>query len=231
MNETSSESWLDRVLALPQQLFHWVEGLADSPNGAVALFLISFAESSFFPIPPDVLLIPLCLGEPRLAFWFAGICSVGSILGGVAGYGIGYFGGRPVVKRLFSDEKVAAVERYFEKYNAWAVGIAGLTPLPYKIFTIAGGACAITFRTFLVASVLSRSIRFFAVAGLIYLYGEPINDFIHRYFNILSVIFVVILLGGFWLVNRLGKKAGAKQAAAGADEPACDVPAKGEGEA
>lgn len=213
MNGNASESWLDRLLHLPQELFHWVQGFADSPNGAVALFLIAFAESSFFPIPPDVLLIPLCLGQPGKAFWFAGICSVGSILGGMAGYGIGFFGGRPVVKKMFSDEKVAAVERYFERYNAWAVGIAGLTPLPYKIFTIAGGACAITFRTFVLASVVSRSLRFFAVAGLIYLYGEPIKAFIDRYFNILSLVFVVLLVGSFWVVNRLGSRAAAKEAA------------------
>jgi len=193
---------LSRLAALPADLFHWVEGLARSPNGATALFFIAFAESSFFPIPPDVLLLPLCLGDPSKAFWFAALCSAGSVLGGVAGYGIGYFGGRPLLRRLFDPKKVRAVESYYERYNAWAVGIAGLTPLPYKIFTIAGGACAINLRTFTLASIASRSFRFFAEATLLFFFGAPIQTFIERYFNILSVIFVVVLVLGFWMVGK-----------------------------
>ena len=121
-------------------MFAWVESFAATPYGVWALFVISFAESSFFPIPPDVLLIALCLARPEQSLWFAFVCSVASVLGGMAGYGIGYYGGRPLVKRLFKPEKVRAVERLYERYNAWATGIAGLTPLPYKLFTISGGA-------------------------------------------------------------------------------------------
>ncbi|HEX2162493.1 MAG TPA: VTT domain-containing protein [Thermoanaerobaculia bacterium] len=187
-------------------LLHWVEAWAHHPYGSWALFGIAFAESSFFPIPPDVLLIPLCLGDPSRALWFATICSAGSVLGGIAGYGIGYYGGRPLVYKLFPDEKVKAVERYYDKYNAWATFIAGLTPLPYKIFTISGGACAINFKVFVFASVLSRSLRFFAVATLIYFFGEPIQAFIEEYLDVLSIAFVVLLIGGFWLAGRgLGK--------------------------
>jgi membrane protein YqaA with SNARE-associated domain len=188
------------------ELFHWVEGLAASPNAGTALFMLSFAESSLFPIPPDVLLIPLCLGQPKQALWFAVLCSLGSVLGGMAGYGLGFFGGRPLVQKMFSEDKVRAVERQFERYNAWAVGVGGLTPLPYKLFTISGGAFAINFRTFVLASIVSRSLRFFAVAGLIYLFGEPISAFIDKYFELLSVGFVVLLLGGFWLVGRKAKR-------------------------
>jgi membrane protein YqaA with SNARE-associated domain len=202
-----------RLTGLLAALYHWVEGLAASPHGAVALFVIAFAESSFFPIPPDVLLIPLCIGEPRLALWFATVCSVGSVLGGMAGYGIGYYGGRPLVKRLFSARKLAAVESYYDRYEAWAIGIAGLTPLPYKLFTLSAGAFAIELRTFFVASVLSRSLRFFAVSALLYVYGQPIRDFIERYFNVVSIAFVVLLVLGFWIVGRgLGRHGGGPEA-------------------
>ncbi|HEX2253448.1 MAG TPA: VTT domain-containing protein [Thermoanaerobaculia bacterium] len=187
--------WLHASLA-------WVESWAATPYGTWALFGISFAESSFFPIPPDVLLIPLCLGDPSRSFWFAAVCSLGSVLGGIAGYGIGYYGGRPLVYRLFSADKVRAVERYYDRYNAWATGIAGLTPLPYKIFTISGGACAINFKVFVVASVISRSLRFFAVATLLYFYGAPIKIFIEKYLDVLSIAFVVLLVLGFWLASK-----------------------------
>jgi membrane protein YqaA with SNARE-associated domain len=180
----------------------WVESFASTPYGVWALFAISFAESSFFPIPPDVLLIALCIGDPSKAFLFAGVCSVASVLGGMAGYGIGFWGGRPILKRFFDGERIAAVERYYEKYNAWATGIAGLTPIPYKLFTISGGAFAINFKIFVLASIVARSLRFFAVAGLIYLFGPRISEFLHSYLNWITVIFVVLLLLGFWLVKR-----------------------------
>ena len=192
--------WLHALLA-------WVEGFAATPYGGTALFVFAFAESSFFPIPPDVLLIPLCLGDPSKAFWFAFLCSAGSVLGGIAGYGIGYWGGRPLVYKLFPDERVRRVERLYERWNAWATGIAGLTPLPYKIFTLSGGACAIGFKVFVLASIVSRSLRFFAVATLLYFFGEPIRDFIEEYLNVLSILFVVFLVGGFWLIGRVGGRA------------------------
>ena len=128
-------------------------------------FQVRLEESSFFPIPPDVLLIALCLGRPDLAFWFATVCAVASVLGGMAGYGIGFWGGRPLLKRLFRADRVRAVESYYDRYNAWATGIAGLTPIPYKVFTLSGGAFSIDFKIFVLASIVSRSLRFFAVAA------------------------------------------------------------------
>lgn len=192
-------------------LFHWVEGFADKPYGGTALFVLAFAESSVFPIPPDVLLIPLCLGDPSKAFWFAAICTAGSVIGGGFGYGLGYWGGRPLVKKLFPPAKVAAVERLYGRYNAWATGVAGLTPLPYKIFTVSGGAFSIDFRIFLLASVLSRGLRFFAIAGLLYLFGEPIRTFIDDNLGWLSVAFVILLLLGFWLVGKGFGRAGRQE--------------------
>lgn len=183
-------------------LLAWVESFADSPSGGWALFGISFAESSFFPIPPDVLLIALCIARPEEALWFAAICSVASVLGGMLGYGIGFVGGRPVLHRMFSEQKIAAVKKLYDRYDAWATGIAGLTPIPYKIFTIAGGTFEINFKIFVVASILARSARFFAVAGLIWWIGEPAKLFIEKYLNVLSIAFVVLLVGSFWLINR-----------------------------
>jgi membrane protein YqaA with SNARE-associated domain len=199
------ESWL-------HDLLDWVEAFAGTPYGDWALFAIAFAESSLFPVPPDVLLIALCLGDPSRSLWFAALCSLGSVVGGIVGYGIGYYGGRPLLYRFFPDKKVDAVAAYFDKYNAWAIGIAGLTPLPYKLFTLSGGACAINFRVFVIVSVISRSFRFFLIAGLIWLYGEPIKAFIDQYLGLLTIAFVVILVGGCWLVSRLGRGAASEEA-------------------
>ena len=192
--------WLAAMLA-------WVEAFAMTPYGSYALFGISFLESSVFPIPPDILLIALCLGRPEHSFWFAAICSLGSILGGIAGYALGFFGGRPLLKRLFDTQKVEAVERLDDRYNAWATGIAGLTPLPYKLFTISGGAFAINFKIFVIASIASRTVRFAAVAALIYFYGETAKLWIDKYLNVLSIGFVILLILGFWLIGRGAKRA------------------------
>jgi membrane protein YqaA with SNARE-associated domain/acylphosphatase len=208
------QRWAAEARGFLHDLLGWVEGFAATPYGTWALFVLAFAESSFFPIPPDVLLIALCIGEPEKSLWFALVCSVGSVLGGAAGYGIGLWGGRPLLLRLFGRERVAVVASYFDRYNAWAVGIAGLTPIPYKLFTIAGGAFTIDFRVFVIASVVSRSLRFFAIAGLMWWFGEPIREFIEEYLGWLTIAFVVLLLGGFWLAGRGARRAGLGRAAA-----------------
>ena len=207
--ELVTDLW-HRLEATLRAMLHWVESFAATPHGTWALFALSFAESSFFPIPPDVLLIALCIGEPHKSLWYALVCTVASVLGGMAGYGIGYKGGRPLLLRFFKRERVATVERYYDRYNAWATGIAGLTPIPYKIFTIAGGAFAINFRIFVIASILSRGVRFFAVAGLIYFFGEPIKAFIEEYLNLLSIAFVILLVLGFWLARHGASRASRK---------------------
>lgn len=193
---------------MKERLFLWIDQIAAAQHPALWLFLLAFAESSFFPIPPDILLITLGVGDPERAIWYAIVCSVGSVLGGGAGYAIGLYGGRPLLKRVFSAAKIATVEKMYDRYNAWATGIAGLTPIPYKVFTIAGGAFKINFKVFMVASVVSRSGRFLVEGVLLFFFGAPIKDFLYTQFNWLSIVFVVLLIGGFWLVHHFGRRAG-----------------------
>lgn len=190
-----------------RRLYDWVLHWADTPYGPAALFVLAFAESSFFPIPPDPLLIALCLGAPARSLRFAAICTVGSVLGGAVGYGIGAGAWHLVDQWFFAyvpgvtPEAFETVRGLYDRYDFWAVFIAGLTPIPYKVFTLSGGVFEINFATFMLASVLSRGLRFFAVAGLIYKFGPPIARFIDKYFDLLAVAFVVLLAGGFVVIK------------------------------
>ncbi|MGH9379211.1 MAG: YqaA family protein [Thermoanaerobaculia bacterium] len=188
------------------ELLAWVESFAHTPYGAQALFVLAFLESSVFPVPPDALLIPLCLAFPERAFGFATLCSIGSVLGGMAGYALGRYGGRPILVRLFRREWIAAVEEKYDRYNAWATAVGGFTPLPYKLFTVSGGAFRIHFGIFVVASVLSRSARFFLVAAVLYWFGPPAKQFIERHLGLLSIAFVILLIAGFWFVGRAWRR-------------------------
>ena len=192
-----------------KRLYNWVLHWAHTPYGAPALFILAFAESSFFPIPPDVLLIALSLSLPQKAFRFALICSVASVLGGIAGYLIGW-GIWENVKDVFlalpgfaeSFNKVAALDQdaFF-----WIVFSAGFTIIPYKVITISAGVFhgKIEFWVFVLASAISRSARFFLVAGLIYKYGKPIGQFIDKYFNWLSIGFIILLVSTYLLIKYL----------------------------
>ena len=193
-----------------RKLYYWVLSWAFSPYAVPALFGLAFAESSFFPIPPDVLLIALAISVPAKAFYYALICSAGSVLGGMVGYLIGYglmdvIGHRIVDFYGFTDKWLLVGDLY-NRYAAWAVGIAGFTPIPYKVFTIAGGAFKIDFLIFVLASAVSRSARFFIVAALIYKFGAPVRRFIDKYFDILAIVFVVLLVGGFILIKYAIRK-------------------------
>jgi len=188
-----------------RRLYDWVLRWADRPGGVSALFGIAFAEASFFPIPPDVLLLPLALGRPQRAFWFALICTAGSVLGAIAGYLIGSFLfasiGQPILDLYGAGDQYENLGRMYND-NLWlTLGTAGFTPVPFKVFTIAAGAFSVSFVPFVFISALSRSARFFLVAGLIRLFGERIRGFIDRWFNLLSILFVVLLVGGFLLVR------------------------------
>jgi membrane protein YqaA with SNARE-associated domain len=177
---------------------------------------MSTAEASFFPIPPDVLLIPLSLGKREKAFRFALICSVGSIIGALIGYGIGHFvwwSNDSTFSKFaqfffdhipgFSIHGFDKIKLLYDEYSFMIVFTAGFTPIPFKLFTISAGAFDINFMMFILASIVSRSARFYLVAGLIKLYGEPIREFIDKYFNILALAFTFLLIGGFILIKFL----------------------------
>jgi len=190
-----------------RKLYDWVLHWAETPYGAPALFLLAVAESSFFPVPPDVLLIAVSLSIPSRAFRFALLCTLGSLLGGIIGYGIGFYAyeaiGRPIVELYNGQPIMDRVALLYEEYGFWGVLVAAITPIPYKVFTISSGFFKFNLISFMTASLIGRSLRFFMVAGLIWKFGPPIKSFIDRYFNILTVIFTVLLLGGFILVKYI----------------------------
>ena len=183
-----------------KRLYDWMLSWGNSRWGALALFCFAFAESSFFPIPPDVLLIALCLGVTTRSFRYAAICLAGSITGAMAGYALGFFLWQNTAGAYTALLKVGAL---YDRYNFWIVFTAGFTPLPYKLFTITGGLFHINFVMFLLASVVSRGMRFFVIAWLIWRFGAPIKRFIDKYFNLLAIAFTVLLIGSFVLVAKL----------------------------
>ncbi|MCP5061293.1 MAG: DedA family protein [Ignavibacteriae bacterium] len=193
-----------------RNIYDWMLHWAETPYGPIALFALAFAESSFFPIPPDALLIALALGVRSKSFKFAAICTLASVLGALLGYAIGYFvwwnnpGEFSQVAYFFFDnipgfttELFSKVQGLYDEWNFWIVFTAGFTPIPYKIFTISGGAFNINIVMFVLASIVSRAGRFFLVAFLIWKYGEHIKGFIDKYFNWLAIGFTVLLVGGF----------------------------------
>lgn len=194
-------------MRLLRKTYDWILHWSSTKYALPALAILSFAESSFFPIPPDVLLIAMTVAVPLKAFRYAAVCSVASVLGGMFGYFLGWqfmdVIGIRIVEFYHFQEQFDKIGGWYEKYNAWAVGAAGFTPLPYKVFTLAAGAFQINFPVFVLASLVSRSARFFIVAALIYKFGAPIKVFIEKYFNILSIVFIVLLFGGFVLVKYI----------------------------
>jgi len=198
-------AFFKKIFEYLRRLKAWVEGYAEKPHAQWALFLIAFAESSFFPIPPDVLLIAMAVSVPAKALRYALICSVGSVLGGVFGYFIGWAffeaAGQPILQFYGAMEHYAKVQELYSEHAFWAILAAGFTPVPYKVFTIAAGAFEISLTTLIAASVIGRSARFFLVAGLFYFFGAPIKRFIDKYFEILTILFLVILVGGFVVIR------------------------------
>jgi membrane protein YqaA with SNARE-associated domain len=173
------------------ELTLWFEGFAETDLAIYALALGSFAESIIFPIPVDVLLMPMSLLNPPMAIWFAMVAMVASVLGGIAGYWVGLRFGRPVLHRFVSPAKADSAERLFNKYGAWAVVVAAITPIPYKVFTISAGVLNLELKKFVVASVIGRGFRFLFTGALLYLYGEEIRSFIEDHFGLLMILSVL----------------------------------------
>jgi membrane protein YqaA with SNARE-associated domain len=197
---TERPSALRALFAPLRRLYAWVLSWADTPWGPFALFMLSFVESSFFPIPPDPLLIALCLGRRRASLLFALNCTVASVLGGLLGYWIGASAfdllAMPIL-RFYG--KVAGYEALAAEFNAngsLAVIVAAITPVPYKLVTLTAGAVGMDLAVFTGASIFGRGLRFFAVAGLLWWIGEPVARFIERWFEALAIAFTVLLVGG-----------------------------------
>ncbi|MBI5682687.1 MAG: DedA family protein [Deltaproteobacteria bacterium] len=190
-----------------RRVYDWVLHWAHTPYGVWALFILAFTESSFFPIPPDVLLIALAISIPIRAFRFAFICSLGSVLGGLFGYFIGYqlmdLVGMPIIQFYGIVDKYEMVRKSYEDYNALIVFTAAFTPIPYKLITITAGASKVNILIFLIASIVGRSLRFYMVAWLVHHFGEQIKTFVDKYFNLLTILFTVILILGFVVVKML----------------------------
>lgn len=190
-----------------RRLYDWTMGFAGHPHALWVLAIVSFAESSVFPIPPDVLMIPMILARPSRAWVIAGVCLIASVLGGLLGYAIGYFAfeeiGRPIFEALGKVERIEQFNEQFNDFGFWPVLIAGLTPFPYKVITIMSGWTGLPLGTFIVTSIIARGLRFFIVAALLWKFGAPIKDFIEKRLGLMFTLFVLLLGGGFYVLRFL----------------------------
>lgn len=191
---------------MKEYLMSFINNAINSNNSLLILLVLSFAESSFFPIPPDTLMIPLALVNPKMAIFYALLTTISSVIGGVFGYFIGAKGGRPLVQKIIKEKKLYQVKILYQKYDVWAVLVAGFSPIPYKIFTIAAGLFELDLRRFIIASFLGRGGRFFLVGGLIFIYGEKIKYFLTHYLEWAIVGLTILLIGGFVVLNKILKK-------------------------
>jgi membrane protein YqaA with SNARE-associated domain len=188
-----------------RRLYDWTMGLASRPNALLALGAVSFAESSFFPIPPDAMIVPMVLARPDRAWRIALVATIASVLGGILGYAIGYYLfetlGQSLIQFYGYQDKFEAFKQAYNQWGLWIILIKGLTPIPYKLVTIASGAAAFDFPVFLLASIVTRGLRFFIVAALLRRFGEPIRDFVERRLTLVATAFLLILVGGFLIVR------------------------------
>ena len=197
----------DCFQALVKATYDYMLNLASRRNAMYFLFAVAFIESSFFPIPPDVMLIPMVLAAPAKAWRIAGIAMAASVLGGAFGYAIGVFFfdliARPILTFYGYMHQFDVFKDYYHEWGAWIVFGAGITPFPYKVITIASGVVHLDFAVFMLASVVARGMRFYLVAWLLKKYGEPMKDYIEKNLGMLSVLFLLLLLGGFACIKFL----------------------------
>ena len=190
-----------------RRMYDWMMGMAAGKNAPYALALVSFLESSMFPIPPDAMLMPMVLARREKAWWFAAIATVASVAGGVAGYLIGYFLldsiGKPILEFYGLGPKLAQFKQLFVDYGVEILLIKGMTPIPYKLLTISAGWAGMNLWAFMGASIIARAARFFLVAGLLYFFGEPIRHFVEKRLTLVTTAFVVALVGGFVVLKFL----------------------------
>lgn len=190
-----------------RKLYDWTLNLAAHKHALFALALLSFIESSIFPIPPDILLIPMVLAMRDRAWLVAGVCTVASVIGGVMGYGIGFFMyeqiGKPILDFYHYSLKFSEFQVTYNQWGAWAVFFAGITPFPYKVITILSGMTGLSLPVFIIASIIARGMRFFIIAALLWKYGDAIRAFIERRLGVMFFLLVVLLLVGFVAVKFL----------------------------
>ncbi len=190
-----------------KRLYSWTMSLSAHPNALWALAFISFIESSVFPIPPDLLMIPMIIARPNRAFLIAGVCLTASVLGGLLGYAIGALAfdwlGQPILEALGKGDRIAEFNVRFNDLGFWAVLVAGITPFPYKVITIMSGWTGMPLATFVVTSIIARGLRFFIIAGLLWKYGAPIQEFIEKRLGLVFTVLVVLIIGGFYAVKFL----------------------------
>ena len=190
-----------------RRMYDWMMGMAASPRAPWALGLVSFIESSFFPIPPDVMLIPMVLSDRQKAWWYATIATVTSVLGGLLGYAIGFFFfetiGKPILAFYGKEHALDTFIQFVHTYGVQAVIIKGMTPIPFKVVTIAAGVAHMDLLAFIGASIIARAMRFYLVAALLYFFGQPIREFIERRLTLVTTVFVVVLVSGFVAVKYL----------------------------
>lgn len=192
---------------LTRRIYDHTLNLASRKNALTWLFVISFIESSFFPIPPDIMIIPMVLATPKEAYKIAGVATIASVLGGYFGYFIGVYGfeliARPLLEFYGYMKQFGEFENYYHEYGAWIVFGAGITPFPYKIITIASGVVRLDLVVFTIASVIARGMRFYFIAWLLKRFGDPMKVFIEKNLNLLSILFLLLLIGGFAAVKLL----------------------------
>jgi membrane protein YqaA with SNARE-associated domain len=190
-----------------KRFYNRMIAVASGPNAIWALIAIAFAESSFFPLPPDILLIPMMLARPRDAWRLAAICTIASVIGGLLGYAIGYWGfdvvGRPILEFYHAMPRYDALKAGFDRWGVWIIILKGMTPIPYKLVTIASGVAHFDLAAFVGASIISRSLRFFLLAALLWWFGPAVRDFIEKRLMLVTTAFAVCLVGGFVIIRYL----------------------------